>query len=147
MGPAAIINGMTEKVSPENEVSGAVHTVVTHPTNPDIIYIGAANGGIWRTTNATATRPHWVPLTDDLPSLSIGAMAMDPADPNRLVAGIAWYSSFATGGELSGLILTEDGGETWQTIQDPLLVGRNISGVSVHGDHIPGLGRRWQFRV
>jgi hypothetical protein len=136
MGPAAAIHGGTEKVSPDNEVSGAIHTVLTHPTNPDVMYIGSVNGGVWRTNNATAVRPHWVPLTDTLPSLSIGALAMDPNDPSRIVAGTARYSAFAEGGALTGLMLTEDAGATWRVINDPLLVGRNVSGVSINGDMI-----------
>ena len=63
-------------------------------------------------------------------------MAMDPGDPSRLVAGIGRYSAFAEGGALTGLILTDDAGATWQVINDPLLVGRNISGVSINGDLI-----------
>lgn len=136
MGPAAIINGQVEKVTPNNEVSGAIHTVLTHPNNANVMYIGAVNGGIWRTTNALQTRPTWVPLTDHLPSLSIGAMDMDPANPARIVAGIGNYSSFAEGGNLTGLILTEDAGATWTVIDDPLLVGKNISGVTIRGDLI-----------
>ncbi len=63
-------------------------------------------------------------------------MAMDPNDASRLVAGIGRYSAFADGGPLNGLILTEDAGASWQVIKDPLLVGRNISGVSINGDLI-----------
>ncbi len=136
MGPAAIVNGQVEKVTPTNEVSGAIHTVLTHPTNPNIMYIGAVNGGIWKTTEAQLTNPRWTPLTDNLPSLTIGAMAMDPSNPNRLVAGTGRYSAFAEGGPLTGLILTEDGGANWQVIDDPLLVGKNISGLALSGDLI-----------
>ena len=72
-------------------------------------------------------------------------MAMDPNDPSRLVAGIGRYSAFAEGGALTGLMLTDDGGATWQVIDDPLLVGRNISGVSINGDLILVVGRWWHF--
>jgi hypothetical protein len=136
MGPAAVIHGSTEKVAPDNEVSGALNTVIAHPTNPDVMYVGSVNGGIWRTTNATALRPHWIPLTDNLPSLSIGAMAMDPNNPQRLVAGTARYSAFAEGGTLGVVLLSEDAGASWQVINDPLLSGRNISGIAVNGDRI-----------
>ena len=134
MGPAAIVNGQVEKVTPNNEVSGAIHTVLTHPTNANVMYIGSVNGGIWRTTNALSNDIHWQPMTDDLPSLSIGAMAMDPNQPSRILAGTGRYSSFAEGNQLAGLMLTEDAGLTWEVIDDPLLVGKNISGVAVNGD-------------
>ena len=137
MGPSPIINGQTENVTPNNEVDGAIHTAVAHPTNPDILYIGGVNGGIWRTNNATAFSPTWIPQTDSLTSQSIGAMAMDPNNPNRLVAGIGRYSSFASiGGQREGLLITNDGGTTWTQIRDPLLLGRNFSGVAVNGNTI-----------
>ena len=74
-GPGPTQNGQVENVAPNNEVVGAIHTLAAHPTNPDILYAGAVNGGIWRTMNATAASPTWTPLTDDLRSLSIGALA------------------------------------------------------------------------
>ncbi len=135
MGPGPLLNGQVENISPNNEVIGAVHTVVAHPTNPDILYAGATNGGIWRTTNATSASPNWTPLTDNLSSQSIGALTMDPADSNRLLAGIGRFSSFGlTGSVRDGLLLTDDGGATWRQIQDPLLLGRNFSGVVLQGN-------------
>ena len=136
MGPAAIINGQVEKIAPNNEVSGAIHTVLTHPGNANIMYAGSVNGGVWRTTNALSNKIRWQPMTDDLPSLSIGAMAMDPNNPSRIVAGSGRYSSFAESGGLAGLILTEDAGVNWTVLDDPLLVDKNISGVAIDGDLI-----------
>src|SRR5438093_6609077 len=79
LGPAPTVNGGVS-TPPINSVCGAIHAVAPHPTNPDILYIGAANGGIWRTANATAVSPVWTPLTDTLPSLSIGSLEFDPTD-------------------------------------------------------------------
>lgn len=78
-----------------NPVVGALHTVVAHPTNANQLWAGAVNGGIWRTNNATAAAPTWTPLTDEFPSLSIGALEMDPTIGTNLVlvAGIGRYSS------------------------------------------------------
>jgi hypothetical protein len=133
-GPGPLLNGQVENIVPNNEVVGAIHTVAAHPTNPNILYAGAVNGGIWRTTNATAASSIWTPLTDSLPSLSIGALEFDPTDPNRLLAGIGRASSFArVGGLLTGLLLTNDGGDTWAQITHPLLLGENISGVALRG--------------
>ena len=137
-GPGPILNGQVENVSPNNEVVGAVHTVLAHPTNPDLLYIGAVNGGIWRTDNATAAVPAWRPLTDHASSLSIGAMAFDAEDANTIVAGIGRYSSFGgAGGDRPGLLLSRDGGENWRELRSrffqPL---QNISGVAMRGDRI-----------
>ncbi|HSX59261.1 MAG TPA: hypothetical protein VLF18_03575, partial [Tahibacter sp.] len=73
LGPSPTQSAQVD-VPPDDEVSGAVHAIAAHPTNADILYIGAANGGIWKTTNATAARPTWTPQTDDLTSQSIGAL-------------------------------------------------------------------------
>src|SRR5262249_46992402 len=90
IGPAPKRSGVTQtNPPPPNEVSGAIHAIATHPTNANILYIGAVNGGIWKTTNATAARPNWVQLTDPQTSLSIGALDLDPIDTTAqtLVAG------------------------------------------------------------
>ena len=139
-GPGPSDNGQVENIVPNDEVVGAIHTVVAHPTNPDILYIGATNGGVWKTTNATAGTPHWEPLIDQQGSLSIGALAFDPTDvtSNTLVAGNGRYSSFSRlGGERLGLLRTTDGGATWTTLDGGgVLVGKNISGVAPRGNTI-----------
>lgn len=129
-GPAPNTNGQIENVSPNNEVVGAIHVVLAHPTDADVLYLGATNGGIWRTQNATAASPSWEPLTDELSAQSIGAITFDTSDSNRLLAGIGRYSSFGrTGSNLDGLLLSENGGDTWVQIMDPAVTNRNISGV------------------
>ena len=145
-GPAPILYGQVENVynhgqgppdPPRNEVVGAVHTVLAHPTNADVIYIGATNGGVWRTDNATATQPIWRPLTDFASSLSIGAMAFDAETPATIAAGIGRYSSYGqAGGDRTGLLLSRDSGESWRELNPPTLLGQNISGVAVRGERI-----------
>ena len=135
-GPGPIQNGQVENVEPNNEVAGAIHAVLAHPTDPDVLYIGAVNGGIWKTANATAASPDWQPLTDDLSSLSIGAMAFDPSDAQTILAGIDRTSGFSEeGGPFDGLLLTRDAGETWTQIDLPSVSPR-VTGVSVHGNQL-----------
>jgi hypothetical protein len=138
LGPFAATNGQVENISPNNEVSGAIHTVLAHPTNPDILYVGAVNGGVWKTTNATAASPTWTPLTDSQPSQSIGAMTFDVADASHqtVYAGTGRSSSFAQrGNDRIGLLRTTDGGATWQVVNGGgTLTNRNISGVYANGN-------------
>src|SRR5262245_15997562 len=142
-GPGPTRNGQTENVPPNNEVDGAIHAVAAHPTDPNILYVGGVNSGIWRTGNATAASPTWTPLTDNFPSLSIGALEFDPTDPNRrtLVAGIGRFSSFGrSGGPLTGLLRTTDGGDNWAQISHPVVANQNISGVAARGSTLLASG-------
>ncbi|MBI4718831.1 MAG: thrombospondin type 3 repeat-containing protein [Planctomycetes bacterium] len=134
-GPALF--GQAENVVPNDEVSGAVHCLAPHPTNADILYLGAVNGGVWKTTNATAASPTWVPLTDLQLGLSIGALEFDPTDATRqtLVAGVGRFSSFGSAGPFrKGLLRTTNGGSTWTALDGGgVLLDKNISGVAARG--------------
>lgn len=139
-GPVQVSNGQSEGITVPRArpVAGAVHVVRPHPTNPAILYVGAVNGGVWRSNNATAADPSWTRLTDGQQSLSIGALDIDPTDGtvNSLVAGIGRFSSYAgAGGARIGLLRTTNGGASW-TALDSSMAGRNISGVAARGNVI-----------
>src|SRR5262249_49448444 len=52
-------------------VSGRVNSLAIDPTNPSTVYIAAAGGGVWKSTNRGG---RWTPMTDALPSLASGAV-------------------------------------------------------------------------
>ena len=134
-GPHGITNPGSRGRTP---LAGAINAVVPHRTNPDILWIGAVNGGVWKTTTATQASPHWVPLTDHEASLSIGALELDPtiAAANVLVAGIGGGSSFGVVGPKTGLLRSADGGDTWTSLGRADLGGETITGVAPRGDVI-----------
>lgn len=113
--------------------------MLPHPTNASILYLGTVNGGIWKTTRATSASPPWVPLTDNLYSLSIGAMAFDYTDKsyNTIVAGYGSQSSDSRlGGLHLGVLRTTDGGKNWDVLGTDSLYGYRISGIYASGSTI-----------
>ncbi len=114
-------------------MAGAIRIAAPHPSDANIVYVGAVNGGVWKTTDAMAPTPSWQPLTDDARSLSIGALAFDPTDASHqtLVAGTGRYSSNnRTGTALIGLMRTTDGGASWEVSDGGKLL-RNAQIVAV----------------
>lgn len=139
-GPGPATGGQSENVAPNDEIVGAIHTVLAHPTDPKTIYVGSVNGGIWRTKNAQSNNPNWKSLTDSMPTSAIGAMEFDPTDPSAdtIVAGVGRYSSFGRlGGNRVGLYKTTNGGGNWTHIDGGgILLGKNVSGVAPRGNTI-----------
>jgi photosystem II stability/assembly factor-like uncharacterized protein len=96
--------------------AGRINCVVFHPTNPNILFVGAACGGLWKSIDGGNT---WTSTTDLLPALSISDVCIDPTNP--LVMYLATgdkYGYFAGygfwGGTYSaGLMKSTDGGATW----------------------------------
>lgn len=81
-GPAPIPNGQTTTLV--SSVSGRVTAIDVHPTNPDIAYVGTAQGGLYRTTDGGA---NWTPLMDAAASVSIGAVTINPVTPTQVFVG------------------------------------------------------------
>ena len=80
------------------------------PSQPHVFYVGAVNGGVWKTTDAGRT---WTPIFDDQPTGSIGAIAIAPSDPNVIYVGSGegmQRPDLSTG---DGIYKSTDAGRTW----------------------------------
>ncbi|MBS1795946.1 MAG: proprotein convertase P-domain-containing protein [Acidobacteria bacterium] len=82
IGPNPQPEGQTINVT--TPVSGRVSAIAVHPANANIVYVGTAQGGLFRTTDGGAT---WTPLMDSALSLAIGAVAIAPTDPDTVYVG------------------------------------------------------------
>lgn len=104
--------------------SGRTISIAFHPTNPAIIYIGTANGGVWKTIDGGQT---WSPKSDYQRSLAIGALAIDPNDPQRIFAGTGQYGTAVGTYYGNGILRSIDGGNTWSELATATFVRDEIS--------------------
>ena len=127
-GPGPILNGQDEGI-PNNPVAGAINAIV--PISADVVFVGTVNGGVWKTSNATAASPTWTPLTDtQLPALSINSLAVSPVNSNTLFAGTGSTSSFSFNGSPGfGVARSTDGGATWTVLAGATFAGRRIDSI------------------
>ncbi len=111
----------------ENSSAGRVTSLAVDPRNPSTIFAGAAEGGVWKTTDGGQT---WTPLTDLMPSLAIGSLALAPNPPATIYAGTGEdnFNFDAYAGD--GILKSTDGGANWTSIPGPF-VGFHIGSLAV----------------
>ena len=63
---------------------GRVNTIEFHPTNPNVFYVGAPSGGLWKTTNGGNT---WTTSTDNLATLGVSSIVIHPTTPSIMYLG------------------------------------------------------------
>jgi hypothetical protein len=130
--------------------SGRVSAIAVDPKNRDIAYLGAAAGGVWKTTNAGAL---WTPKTDSLKSIlsaaslptgSIGSIAIDPTLTSCGTSGPCQIIYVGTGEANNsgdsyygvGILKSVDGGNTWVQQGASTFVGIGSSDRTDGGAHI-----------
>jgi uncharacterized protein (TIGR03437 family) len=119
LGPQPILNGQTYG-TPRNNVSGRVSAIALEPrydgASNQTVYVGGAQGGVWKTTDNGA---NWTPITDGQPSLAVGALAIDPRNPETIYAGTGEGIRCALCYYGAGLLKSTNGGATWTVITGP----------------------------
>lgn len=135
LGPAPIPNGSTSgRIDP---ASGRVSAIAVHPTNPNIAYVGAAQGGVYRTLDGGAT---WTPLLDNALSLAIGSIAISPSDPTIVYVGTG-EAAFSADSFFGVGIYRISNADTNPIVAGPLnrdavnndiFTGRSVSEILIH---------------
>lgn len=95
--------------------SGRINAVAVSPANPDLILVGAATGGVWRSVDGGAT---FAPVSDDHVDLAVGSIAFAPSDPNIVYAGMGDRASSYFG---TGVLRSSDAGQTWTRVSNSTL--------------------------
>lgn len=91
-------------------MSGRITTIDAVESDPDVVYVGSATGGLWKSSNGGQT---WKALFDDQPVLGIGAVAVFQADPAVVWVGTGEGTPRNSAGVGAGVYRSVDGGATW----------------------------------
>jgi hypothetical protein len=117
IGPNHIPGGQTYGTN-RVDVIGRVASIAVDPGNAKHLLLGSAGGGIWESTDSGA---NWLPRTDKMASLAIGAVTFDPAKPKRVYAGSGEGNFYANLG--AGVYRSSDGGMNWTVLASAPFLG------------------------
>ena len=100
---------------------GRMNCMTFHPTNPQILYVGVAQGGVWKSENGGQS---WAPLTDNLPMLRISDIDINPLNPDEIYISVGDYAYLGINLETTnrkrhthyglGVFKTTNGGTSWE---------------------------------
>src|SRR4029453_8247583 len=123
---------------------GRIDDIEAVATNPSIIFVGTASGGVFKTVNNGVT---WSPVFDrDGTALSIGDIAIAPSDANIIWVGTGEANNRQSSSWGDGIYKSVDGGETWKHMG--LRETHHIGRVVVHPKnpdivYVAALGHFW----
>jgi photosystem II stability/assembly factor-like uncharacterized protein len=128
LGPKVIPKGQTYGKGGNNKppVSGRCSGIFISPSNPNHLVLCSGGGGLWETLDLGKT---WRPLTDQQPTLSMGAICGAPSSPNIVYAGTGEGDNASQLGV--GLLRSADGGQTWEHVPAKELSGTGIYDIAV----------------
>ncbi|HVZ47607.1 MAG TPA: hypothetical protein VG916_02375, partial [Gemmatimonadaceae bacterium] len=96
-------------IGPVNQ-GGRIDDIEASESDPNIIYIGYAVGGVWKSVNNGTS---WTPVFDEQPVASIGDIAIDPKNADVVYVGTGEANNRQTASFGNGIYKTTDGGKTW----------------------------------
>ncbi|HMB71620.1 MAG TPA: T9SS type A sorting domain-containing protein [bacterium] len=96
-------------LGPEN-FAGRILSMDFDPVDPSIVYVGACDGGVWRSTDSGVS---WTPISDEIPVLAVGGIAVSKVDRDVIVIGTGMGAGSAVRVGGVGILRSTDGGATW----------------------------------
>ncbi len=134
LGPNPIVQ-VTRSTPIFTAMAGRIGALAIRPSNGQFI-LGGAQGGIWLYDQASGT---WSAKTDNLPSLSIGALAVAPSDDSVVYAGTGEGALSGDSYFGNGILRSTDGGEHWSHVSGDFFEGVASSALVVdprNADHL-----------
>jgi len=105
-------------------------TIGVNPDNTCEYYVGSGHGSLWKTSNCGTT---FQPVFDGQKSYSIGAVTVDPSNPNTVWVGTGEHNAQINVIPGDGVYKSEDGGKSWSNMR--LKESEHIGAIVVHPDH------------
>jgi photosystem II stability/assembly factor-like uncharacterized protein len=105
-----LLAGMKARSIGPAAMSGRVAAIDAVEANPDIVYVGAATGGVWKSVDGALS---FMPLFDDQPVAAIGAVAIFQPSPDIVWAGTGEGNPRNSMSVGNGIYKSVDGGKTW----------------------------------
>ena len=138
----SIANLKFREIGPAN-MGGRVDDFAVVESDPNIVYVGFASGGVWKTINGGTT---WEPIFDKEAVSTIGCLALAPSDPSIVWAGTGEVNNRQSSSWGNGIYKSLDAGRTWQHVG--LAETHNIGSIAIHPKnpdvvYAAALGRLW----
>ncbi len=109
----AVPTGATWTQAGPTNIGGRMTAIVADPRDADRIWVGSAGGGVWASTDGGVT---WTTQWHDEPTLNVGSLCIDPADPDVIYCGTGEANLSADSHAGVGLFRSTDGGGSWHLL-------------------------------
>jgi photosystem II stability/assembly factor-like uncharacterized protein len=130
------------EIGPAN-MGGRIDSIAMAPGDSDTFFLGTATGGVWKTINAGNT---FVPVFDQEPVLTIGAVAVAPSDPSIVWVGTGEPNNRQSSSWGNGVYRSMDGGKSWAHLglEETQSIGRiAIDPTNPEVVYVAALGHLW----
>ena len=124
-------------------MGGRIDDFAVVESNPSIVYVATASGGLWKTTNNGVT---WEPLFDEQMTSTIGDVTLAPSNPDIVWVGTGEANNRQSSSWGDGVYKSEDAGKTWKKmgLRDTHHIGR----IAIHPTnpdivYVAALGHLW----